>query len=94
MTFSREWIEAAKAERQNLKKHKTFEILSKTEVRDLILHGVRIHTCRNVMKKKLDELGRQYQHKCSASFRGFTQIERYDFHETLAAVASSAVVRL
>eukprot|EP00961_Rhodomonas_salina_P119971 1614358-Rhodomonas_salina.2 len=46
------------------------------------------------MKKKLDELGRQYQHKCRASFLGFTQIERYAFHETFAAVASSAVVRL
>eukprot|EP00961_Rhodomonas_salina_P269850 3645454-Rhodomonas_salina.1 len=43
----REWIEAAKAERQNLKNHKTFEVLSKSKVRDLIRSGVRIHTCRN-----------------------------------------------
>eukprot|EP00961_Rhodomonas_salina_P239988 3242336-Rhodomonas_salina.1 len=46
----REWIEAAKAERQNLKKHKTFKILSKSKVRDLILCSVHIHTCSNVMK--------------------------------------------
>eukprot|EP00961_Rhodomonas_salina_P040120 539258-Rhodomonas_salina.1 len=90
----KDWIEVSRAERRNLKKHCVYRVLSKDKVLDLLRQGVRIHTCRNVLKKKIDEHCKPYQHKSRASFQGFTEIERFDFHETFAAVASSTVVHL
>mmetsp|Transcript_61772 Transcript_61772/g.127702 ORF Transcript_61772/g.127702 Transcript_61772/m.127702 type:complete len:1753 (+) Transcript_61772:15-5273(+) len=90
----REWLKSALAERRNLKTRKSFRILSRREVKRLLKKKVKIHTGRNVMKKKINHLGNPYKHKSRATLRGFSEVERFDFHETFAAVASSAIVRL
>lgn len=89
-----EWVEASKTERRNLRKRKTYRVLSKAEVKNIMKQGKRIHTCKNVMKKKINAQGQPYKHKSRAAFRGFTQVNHFDFHETFAAVASSGIVRL
>eukprot|EP00286_Rhodomonas_abbreviata_P008122 CAMPEP_0181343174 /NCGR_PEP_ID=MMETSP1101-20121128/31437_1 /TAXON_ID=46948 /ORGANISM="Rhodomonas abbreviata, Strain Caron Lab Isolate" /LENGTH=1673 /DNA_ID=CAMNT_0023454769 /DNA_START=92 /DNA_END=5115 /DNA_ORIENTATION=- len=90
----KDWVKSAKAERRNLRQRQSFRVLKLREVKRLIAKKVKIHTAKNVMKKKINAQGNPYRHKSRASFRGFTEIPRFDFHETFAAVASSAVVRL
>eukprot|EP00961_Rhodomonas_salina_P259578 3507466-Rhodomonas_salina.1 len=62
----------------------------KKQIKEL-QRGVEIHTAKNVLKKKINSSGQPYKHKARCSFRGFTQKELFDFHETFAAVASAAV---
>ncbi len=90
----KQWVEASKAERRNLVNRKVFTVLTDSEVERLQQGGVTIHTAKNVLKTKINAAGEPYKYKARVSFRGFTEIERYDFHETFAAVASSAMVRL
>ncbi len=82
------WVEAAKAKRHNLKAHKI------SEVKQLKQEGVKTYTCKNMMMKKIDEHGNPFQHKCRASFWGFTECRWSDFHKTFTAVDSSTNVQL
>ncbi len=74
------WVEASKKESQNLIDCKVFTVLKAAEVKQLLRLGVKIHTAKNVLKQKINAAGEPYKYKACTSFRGFTEVKRYDFN--------------